>query len=152
RWAALVFGSDLLYELSEEEMMPLAMLGRAVSPVTSYLAIEPGVRPSTEGLDEHEGGGGQGFGIGLGSASGVVHGSGYGFQIDKRAFLRDALAKGLAACGGAGRKVKVRVESTLREVVHVRAAIDGDKAADDKLRNCVEEAAWALELPEVFRA
>src|SRR5690606_3645368 len=42
-WSALVFGSTLLHELSEEEMMPLAMAGRAVSPVTSYLAIEPGV-------------------------------------------------------------------------------------------------------------
>ena len=32
--------------------MVLARRGRAVSPVTSYLAIEPGVRPSTEGLEE----------------------------------------------------------------------------------------------------
>ncbi len=35
-------------------MMVLARHGRAVSPVTSYLAIEPGVRPSTEGLNEGE--------------------------------------------------------------------------------------------------
>ena len=32
-------------------MMVLARHGRAVSPVTSYLAIEPGVRPSTEGIE-----------------------------------------------------------------------------------------------------
>ncbi len=50
-WAALVFGSDLLDDLTEPEMMVLARRGRAVSPVTSYLAIEPGVRPSTEGLE-----------------------------------------------------------------------------------------------------
>ena len=31
--------------------MILARHGGAVSPVTSYLAIEPGVRPSTEGIE-----------------------------------------------------------------------------------------------------
>ena len=41
RWAALVFGSHLLSTLSEDEMMVLARHGGAVSPVTSYLAIEP---------------------------------------------------------------------------------------------------------------
>src|SRR4029079_13407765 len=50
-WAALVVGSNLLDDLAEPEMMVLARRGRAVSPVTSYLAIEPGVRPSTEGID-----------------------------------------------------------------------------------------------------
>src|SRR5690606_36548026 len=50
-WSALVFGSELLGQLSEAEMMPLALYGGAVSPVTSYLAIEPGVRPSTEGIE-----------------------------------------------------------------------------------------------------
>src|SRR4029077_4611157 len=49
-WAALVFGSNLLGELTEPEMMVLARRGRAVSPVTSYLAIEPGVLPLTDGL------------------------------------------------------------------------------------------------------
>ena len=39
--------------LSESEMMVLAKHGRAVSPVTSYLAVEPGVRPSTEGIEFH---------------------------------------------------------------------------------------------------
>src|SRR6185295_11972668 len=69
RWAALVFGTELLHQLSEEEMMVLARQGGAVSPVTSYLAIEPGVRPSTEGIDLSETGSGYGSGegqIGLG--------------------------------------------------------------------------------------
>lgn len=39
-------------------MLALAFLGRAVSPVTSYLAIEPGVRPSTAGVP------GRGEGVG----------------------------------------------------------------------------------------
>ncbi|MDX2092275.1 MAG: hypothetical protein SFX73_30705 [Kofleriaceae bacterium] len=41
--AAFVFGAD--------EQMKLARMGRVVWPVTSYLAAEPGVRPSTIGLD-----------------------------------------------------------------------------------------------------
>ena len=68
-WSALVFGSNVLDELSEPEMMTLAMKGGAVSPVTSYLAIEPGVRPSTEGLDW---GTGQGFGSGHGRFRRIV--------------------------------------------------------------------------------
>ena len=32
-------------------MLRLARVGRAVSPVTSYLSMEPRVRPSTEGID-----------------------------------------------------------------------------------------------------
>jgi hypothetical protein len=73
-WSALVFGSGVLGALSEPEMMTLARRGKAVSPVTSHLAIEPGVRPSTEGLDH--GGGGFGEGIGLGSVNHFVHGQG----------------------------------------------------------------------------
>jgi len=50
--AAFVFGEDEYEILRDEEMMRVARLGRAVSPVTSYLAIEPGVRPSTIGLQQ----------------------------------------------------------------------------------------------------
>ena len=130
--------------------MPLAMLGRAVSPVTSYLAIEPGVRPSTEGLEEGEmGGSGMGWGSGS-SACGIGHF--HAVRLDKQAYLRDALAQGLAACGGEGRHATVRLETTVAEVVSVRATIDGAKSADDRLRGCLEEVAWALELPSAFRA
>ena len=148
-WAALAFGSHLLYEIPEEEMMPLAMLGRAVSPVTSYLAVEPGVRPSTDGLEDS--------GMGIGGMSGSGGGSTnciglgrIGMKLDKQAYLRNALENGLAACGGTGRKAEVRLETTLREIVHVRATIEGATSTDDKLRGCLEESAWALELPDAF--
>ena len=49
RWSALVFGDSLHEQLSEEEMMVLALHGGAVSPVTSYLAIEPGGPPLHRG-------------------------------------------------------------------------------------------------------
>lgn len=130
-------------------MMPLAMMGRVVSPVTSYLAIEPGVRPSTEGLDLI-GTFGQGFGSGRGSLAGSHRvKSPLISNFDKLAFLRDELRRGLAACGGAGRKATVGLESTLQELVLVRATIDGEKAGA-KLVTCLEEAAWGIELPGAF--
>ena len=49
--AAFIFPFDMYRDLSDEEMLRVARKGRAVSPVTSYLSIEPGVRPSTAGID-----------------------------------------------------------------------------------------------------
>ena len=72
--AAFVFGADEYHELSDDEMMTVAMMGGAVSPVTSYVAAEPGTRPSTIGLP-----GRGGFGtIGAGSGSGMGYGTGGG--------------------------------------------------------------------------
>jgi hypothetical protein len=148
-WSALVFGSPLLYELSEEEMMPLARRGHAVSPVTSLLAVEPGVRPSTEGLDWGglglsgigDGGGGRGEGIALGSIGTI------GF--DKAGFLRKELASRLSRCGGAGRHATVRVESTLDEIVEMRVKhLSGDRST--QIEQCVEEGGWGIELPNAF--
>jgi hypothetical protein len=153
-WAALAFGSDAFHGMTEEEMLPLAMHGRAVSPVTSYLAVEPGVRPSIDGLEED----GLGvWGIGAGGGGGVKgitlieHGL-IGTRFDKQAYLRRALENGFAACGGRGRKAEVRLETTLRETVHVRATLEGATSTDDTLRGCLEEAAWGLDLPDAFKA
>ena len=38
-WAAAIFGTDLIAELSEREVRVLARRGQAVSPVTSFLAM-----------------------------------------------------------------------------------------------------------------
>jgi von Willebrand factor type A domain len=145
-WSALVFGTPLLHELTEAEMMPLAMYGGAVSPVTSYLAIEPGVRPSTEGLEAAEvgtwGAGGlgmSGFGSGGGGRGGSV--------FDPDAYLRRALAGPWAKCGGTPNSASVRLETTLDEVVDV-PAVQFEGSAD-KAR-CLREAAWALGLPSAF--
>ena len=150
RWSALVFGSSLLHQLTEKEMMPLALNGRAVSPVTSYLAIEPGVRPSTEGLEEGvgEGGGGTGSGIGLGSIGTIGHGSGTGSSFDHAAFLRDALSRALGACGASG-EAKVVLETTFDEIVEVRDLAVAP-ALDAKTTTCVTEGLWAVDLPSRF--
>jgi len=84
-------------ELSEDEMMTLAMGGGAVSPVTSYLAIEPGVRPSTEGLEwgRMGGSGARAPSIRMGATSV----SGRRPMIDKEAHLQDELRRALRSCG-----------------------------------------------------
>lgn len=150
-WSALAFGApDILYSLSEPEMMVLAQRGHAVSPVTSLLAIEPGVRPSTEGLEASgtgEGGGGRGEGIGLGSIGTVCHGAG---NFDPEAFLRDELRRGLRACGGGARKATIVLETTIAEIVDVPRVTIED--ADTKLEGCVREAMWGVDLPIWFQA
>lgn len=151
RWAGLFFGTHLYNDITEKEMMPLAMLGKVVSPVTSYLAIEPGVRPSTEGLEEFEGSG-IGFGSGFGSSRDRLHGMGrIKYPDDKETFLRRELEKGLAACGGNGRKAKATLETTVAEIVAIKAAVEGE-AAGSALTTCFEESAWNIYLRGDFLA
>jgi hypothetical protein len=144
-WSALVFGSAIRTELSEREMMVLARHGGAVSPVTSYLAIEPGVRPSTEGLEEEAFGvGGLGL-LGTGDGSGgtgeyVAHA-----VLDHLAWLREALAPALGKCGYPG-SASVTLETTIAEIVDV-PAVSPNRSGD---RACLREAVWALELPSAF--
>lgn len=144
-WAALVFGSPLLHELSEAEMMPLALYGGAVSPVTSYLAIEPGVRPSTEGLEEGEAVGLGGLGL-MGHGSGGGFGGSVGSAFDHAQWLRQALARSQAACGAP--RLRLTLETTRDEVVAVAAA--ASSGLDPVSARCVEEAVWAWELPSAF--
>ena len=151
RWAGLFFGTHLYSDITEKEMMPLAMLGKVVSPVTSYLAIEPGVRPSTEGLDEMEGSG-IGFGSGFGRAGGRLFGAGsVHYPDDKQAFLRKEIERALAQCKGQGRKANVSLETTVAEIVAVKAAIDGE-ATGSALSTCFTESIWDMSLRGDFRS
>jgi hypothetical protein len=145
--AALVFGTDVRDQLSEPEMMTLAKLGHAVSPVTSLLAIEPGVRPSTEGLGEDEIG--EVFGVGgLGlSGFGEVARGRASAPPDFAALLGKLLAPGWAACGGAGKRARLRVETTRDEVVDVSHV---SAPGDPSLGRCLAEAAWNVDLPQDF--
>ncbi len=150
-WSGLVFGSSLMHELSEAEMMLLATKGGAVSPVTSYLAIEPGVRPSTEGLEPQlsgtgEGGGGTGQGIGLGSIGSIGHGGGSSFDAD--AVLRAAIADALRACGAHGTRAEVHLETTVDEIVDVASVTL--TPGDPKAAHCVSERMWDVRLPSGF--
>jgi hypothetical protein len=149
RWSAFVFGSELVWQLSEPEMMTLAMRGRAVSPVTSYLAIEPGVRPSTEGLETWEtgglgligtGGGGSGIGIGLGHARP---------SFNKQGWLEIELRDGWARCGGRNIAATVALETQTAEVLEV---VVTQANADAKLQSCMEQVVWSVELLREFQS
>ena len=146
-WSALVFGSNVLGDLSEKEMMKLAMAGGAVSPVTSYLAIEPGVRPSTEGIDW---GSGSGFGFGARAPRVRMGATRVGPPpFNKQRFLEQALAPEWRRCGGKPGEASVTLETTLAEVVDVPSAyLEG--MPDDILKQCLINAAWALSLPVQF--
>ena len=153
RWAALAFGSEVFRDLTEEEMLPLALYGRAVSPVTSYLAIEPGVRPSTEGLDHGDVGLiGRGGSCGMGSGIGIGGGSlGFGNRDPRQELLERRVRAALDACGGKAFGVRVTLETTLDEIVEVgRVTVRGQAAADPVLDTCLHDGVWAIELSPIF--
>ena len=139
--AAFVFSEDEHHELSPEEMRVVAYRGRAVSPVTSYLATEPGVRPSTDGLEEF-GLGGLGL-VGTGAGGGGAGSGSIGMSVPTIASL---LAKDLERCVQAhvamgGYQLTLAVETTASEVVDVEAKA----ASHAPLRECMVEATWALD-------
>ncbi|GAC1353940.1 MAG: hypothetical protein NVSMB47_07100 [Polyangiales bacterium] len=121
--------------------------------MTSLLAIEPGARAAVD-ID----GGGLGM-MGIGTSCGCG-GSHCGIRIrhvtrsrsfDPLAWLRRSLAGSLARCGAADPSATLRIETTSSEVVeaHVTTLTDG---GDPAVERCVEDAAWALELPADFSA
>jgi hypothetical protein len=147
--AALFFGSNMVDDLPETEQMKLAMLGGAVSPVTSYLAIEPGVRPSNEGLEWGTvgfGSGGGGVGHGFGTGHGSLFGSGGAPIVDKAVWLRSQLGSILKTCAPSAKEVTASLESTLDEIVDV-GRVELAPARDAKAESCVREEIWKLELP-----
>lgn len=146
RWAGLAIGTELLHELGDREVEALAMRGRVVSPRTSYLAIEPGVRPSTEGLEATE----SGFGF---SGSGrrvpgvrMARGQVKGGRFDPVAFLRGEIRAAFDDCGGKDRTAKVTLQTTTFEIVEV----DDVTLEDATMRACLREGTWAIELPGEF--
>jgi hypothetical protein len=139
--AGFVFSEDEYGELSKEEMLTVAFMGRAVSPVTSYLATEPGVRPSTAGIERGS--------IGLGNTGligrGGGGGSGSGYHGPS---LSQVLAPAVRRCTErlsprAGWAVDLEVETTDAEIVDVVTK----RATDAKLAECIVEGVWATLLP-----
>ncbi|HSR99407.1 MAG TPA: proprotein convertase P-domain-containing protein [Kofleriaceae bacterium] len=135
--AAFVFGADEFHDLSPDEMMTVALLGRAVSPVTSYVAFEPGTRPSTIGLPDVAT-----IGHGSGAGSGSGYGSGGG-RLARRPDLRDLIDT--TACERSlhpptGWRVALDIETTRDEIVDVLAP------SRDPLTTCLVEATWAVRL------
>lgn len=146
--SALVFGTGFYSELSEAEQMKLAVLGGAVSPVTSYLAIEPGVRPSNEGLEWGALGfrSGVGIGQGFGNGSSRLWGLGGAPVVDKNAWLRAQLLTFMKTCAPSANEVSARLESTLDEIVEV-GVVELAPARDAKAESCVREEIWKVALP-----
>ncbi len=143
--AAWVFSEDDHDDLSNEEMMKVALMGRAVSPVTSYVATEPGARPSTLGL----------IGRGAGGMSGrhgvsprVMMGSASGRKPPDPLLLLEAAIKKCVATHkpAAGWSVRLGMESTYDEVVDVIVE-SGDK---QPVAACLVEAVWALRLTAAY--
>lgn len=142
--AGWVFSEDHHGPLSEAEQMKVALLGRAVSPVTSYLAIEPGVRPSTIGIPlELRGVGGFGqAGAGFGGGGG---------SLRVRPDLMAVVAPAARACvdrhrPAAGWQVRLEVETTRDEVADVVV----DVGASLPVAACLVEAVWATRLDRRF--
>ncbi len=144
--AAFVFSHDMHRELSPAEMLNVALAGKVVSPVTSYLAVEPGVRPSQDGLrlsGVGDGGGGRGEGIGLGGIGTIGHGAGHCPAYSIKADVE----KAVAACRREGAppsgwKLSVTVDTTFDEVVDVTA----NQAPESTLSRCIANAVWGAEL------
>lgn len=141
--AGFVFSEDEHGELSPDEMRTVAYRGRAVSPVTSYLAVEPGVRPSVDGLEAE----GEDV-IGLGGMGLIGRGGGGGGYASPLPKIKDLLADAVKRCQQAHPAAKawhvdLLLETTSREIVDVQVP-RSDHAG---LRDCLVEAAWALELP-----
>lgn len=136
--AAFVFGEDTHQALTPREQMRIALFARAVSPVTSYVAAEPGTRPSTDGLDDANVYGGL-----LGNEAGEMNGGfGFGRSVPKPdlATLIDTRPCLRAHPQAAPWRVRLDVETTLEEIVDVTTSDKSPLAA------CLVEAAWALRL------
>jgi Mg-chelatase subunit ChlD len=141
--AALMIG-DSDSDWNSFEMMRLAVVAHAVSPVTSLLAVEPGTRPSTQGLVRSSGLGGGGSGRGSGAS---VH------RIMSTMVLRswdDVLPQQRRACLAAHPSAVVFSQFFVLqrghgEVVDVQPILS-DGTALTPLQNCFLEAIWSHEL------
>jgi len=144
--AGFVFSRGRHRGLSGDQMRRVARFGRAVSPVTSYLAIEPGVRPSTIGIDR----GAAGLGaVGAGAGGGGDVGDGPNSEsdpLDVADHLRPRLQECLSDHDPADSwGAELRIETTRREIVDVYLDNNGTDAP--ALEQCVTETAWETDLP-----
>lgn len=137
-------------ELTYQELRELAFRGGAVTKLTSYLAVEPGVRPSTAGIDRT--GDGIGFGgigtLGHGAGRGLGRGLGVTNLFEPEKWLEFRLKRAREACGAADLGVHASLETTGVELVDLPELETTPKAAEAE--SCIAEELWAVELPSVF--
>lgn len=139
--AGFVFSLDHYSALSEAEQFVIASYARAVSPVTSYLAIEPGVRPSTDGFEEGLGLGGIGAGGGAYGGAGPIRGPRIDWSKIQQG-ARDACAQHPSIAGA----TRLQVEVQDREIADVTLLSTATPFGD-----CVVEWLWAHQLPAALR-
>jgi subtilisin-like proprotein convertase family protein len=134
--AAFVFVGDMHHSLTDAEQYTLAMFGKAVSPVTSYVAWEPGTRPSVIGFGEGTLGSGRYGTIGHGSGSGTGYGRtkpDFSRLIDVASCARTVQPKGAWS-------VTLDIETTEHEIVDVASP------TKDAMTTCLVENTWGLAL------
>ena len=145
--AALVFAEGEISDLEPKEMMRVARLGRVVSPVTSYLAIEPGVRPSTEGLSRLMGSEvGEAYGVGGLGLVGTGSGGG-GASKDMGDLVSAAVSRCVRAHKPApGWSATLSVETTIHEIVDVSLT----SSLPAPIKSCIVEGTWRVRLPSYY--
>jgi hypothetical protein len=133
--------------LTDPELRTLAMHGRAVTRLTSYLAIEPGVRPSKDGFGSGTGSG-QGFGSGHGRLGGSHTRTGHTKAFNRQAYVERAVDEARKHCGVGFLRANVELETNLNELLDVVRAEVPD--APPSASGCLTERLWELELPHQF--
>lgn len=144
-WVARLGFHDF-HDLTETEARHLAFFSRAVTPYTSYLALEPGVRPSTMGIERNtegiglsgigSGGGGRGIGVGLGP------------KFDAAPWWKERLTLMRRECKAEAHAITVGVETTWSELVDI-TRLDVIPA-DPTIERCLTDALWSTKLPTEF--
>jgi len=137
------------FDFTDPELQTLANHSHAVTRLTSYLAIEPGVRPSSEGISW--GSGGMGSGIGLGT---IGHGGGLGLTaapdpFNHQTYLEEMVDRARVDCGVSYLRANVTIETTEAEIADIIRAnvLDAPPSAS----GCLEEKIWSIKLPSKFR-
>jgi hypothetical protein len=144
RAAAFAAATSVSGDASEADLIALANLGGAVSPYHSLLAESPGPHPSPGGGGMSTSGGSR---CGCGGF-GTHHGGDVGTFSRDHHELIDRLRAAWRRCSPGGGSGVVAVETSFREIVDIPSIeLDG---ADPGARACLEQAAWAIELPASF--
>lgn len=137
-WEGLVLNSQLADRLTDDEVRRLALRAKVASRETSFVAAIAGQRTPPDVM--------AGGTTGGSSCSAPLGRGGRGLLVvDAQGWLEAALEEAHRRCGGVKRTVTVALETTLDEVVEVRA-----QATDPALAQCMDGAAWNLALPGGF--
>lgn len=135
--AGFVFSDNNFSELSTAEHFVIASYGRAVSPATSYVAAEPGVRPSNTEVPAMKTHSPKLFACGFDGADGGEDGK-------EKAISWRAVAQHLHAACAAHKEGRTRLGLELqdREIADIEQT-----GPPSPFAACVYEAAWNYTLP-----